>query len=165
MDKQSVLELMKDWGYYPLAKPHPDSPGYSGLLVAIRKEPTSKHFDVQMLRLRLRDEHGRAKSRAFIWLSPLEGTGHVCPGAVTLEDRSGKQVDFFTFGGALETTSGPGEIVYSLRSPAPVLELTTPEETVPDQLAIETEELLGRIGVKWGEDEEGFNQRLAEVPF
>jgi hypothetical protein len=163
MDEQSVLELMKDWGYYPLAKPHPGSPGYSGLLVAIRKEPTSKHFDVQTLRLRLRDEYGRAKSRALIWLSPLEGTRHVCPGTVTLEDRSGKQVEFFTFGGTLETTSGSGEIVHSLRSPAPVLELTTPEETIPDQLAIETEELLGRIGVKWGEDEEGFNRRLAEV--
>jgi hypothetical protein len=37
MSEQSVLELMKNWGYYQLAKPHPDSPGYSGLLVAIRK--------------------------------------------------------------------------------------------------------------------------------
>jgi hypothetical protein len=163
MDEQSVLELMKNWGYYSLAKPHPGSPGHSGLLVAIREEATGKHFDVQTLRLRLRDEYGRAKGRAFIWLSPLEGTGHVCPGTVTLEDRSDKQVEFFTFGGSLEMTSGSGEVVYSLRSPAPVLELTSPEETVPDQLAYETEELLGRIEVKWGEDKKGFSRRLAEV--
>lgn len=166
VNEQSVLELIKNWGYYSLAKPHPDSPGHSGLLVAIRKEPTGKHFDVQTLRLRLRDEYGAAKWRTFIWLSPLESAGHVCPGTVTLEDRLGKQVEFFTFGGSLEMTLGSGEMVYSLRSPAPVLDLTMPEETVADQLAFETEELLGRIGVKWGENERGFNQRLAEVhPF
>jgi hypothetical protein len=163
VSEQSVLELMKNWGYYSLAKPHPDSPGHSGLLAAIREEPTGKHFDVQKLHLRLRDEYGRAKSRTFIWISPLEGAGHVCPGTVTLEDRLGKQVEFFTFGGSLEMTLGSGEVVYSLRSPAPVLDLTMPEETVPDQLASETEELLGRIGAKWEEDEGGFSQRLAEV--
>lgn len=163
MSEQSLLELMKDWGYYPLARPHPDSPGYGGLLVAIRKEPTGKHFDAQALHLRLRDEYGGARWRTLSWLSPLEDTGHICPGMVTLQDRSGKQVEFFTFGGSLEVTSGPGEMVYSLRSPAPVLELNAQEETVSDQLAAETEELLGRIEVKWGKDEKGFSRRLAKV--
>ncbi len=93
MIEQSVLELMKNWGYYPLAKPHPGSPAYSGLLVAIRKEPTGKHFDSQTLHLRLRDEYGGARWRILSWLSPLEGVGHVCPGMITLQDRSGKQVD------------------------------------------------------------------------
>jgi len=60
-------------------------------------------------------------------------------------------------------TSRVEEMVYSLRSPAPVLELTAQEETVSDQLAAETEELLGRIEVKWGKDENGFNRRLAKV--
>jgi hypothetical protein len=163
MSERSVLELMKDWGYYPLAKPHPGSPGYSGLLVAIRKEPTGKHFDPQSLHLHLRDEYGGARWRTLSWLSPLEGAGHVCPGVITLHSQSGKQVEFFAFGGSLEMTSGVGEMVYSLRSPAPVLELTAQEETVSDQLAAETEELLGRIEVKWGKDEKGFNRRLARV--
>ena len=163
MNEQSVLELMKSWGYHPLAKPHPGSPGHTGLLVAIRKEPTDKHFDPQTLHLRLRDEYGGAGWKTLSWLSPLEGSGHVCPGTVTLKDRSGRQIEFFTFGGSLEMTSGPGEMAYSLRSPAPVLELTAHEETVPDQLAAEAEELLARIEVKWGTDEKGFNRQLAEV--
>jgi hypothetical protein len=163
MSEQSVLELMKDWGYYPLAELHPNSPGYSGLLVAIRKEPTGRHFDPQTLHLRLRDEYGRVRWSSLSWLSPLEGIGHICPGKVTLEDRSGKRVEFFTFGGSLEMTLGPEEMIYSLRSPAPVLELTAPEETVPDQLAAEVEEFLARIEVKWGKNEKGFSQRLAEV--
>ena len=163
MNEQRVVELIKNWGYYTLPKPHPDSLGHSGLLVAIRKESTGKHFDPQTLHLRLRDEYSGVRWRALSWLSPLEGPGHVCPGIVTLQDRSGKQVEFFTFGGSLEVTLEPEKMVYSLRSPAPVLELTAPKETVPDQLAAETEELLGRIEVKWGTDEKGFSQRLAEV--
>jgi hypothetical protein len=163
LSEQSHLELMKDWGYYPLAGPHPDSPGYGGLLVAIRKEPTGKHFDAQTLHLRLRDEYGQASWRTLSWLSSLEDIAHVCPGMITLQDRSGKQVEFFAFGGSLEMTSGVEEMIYSLRSPAPVLELTAHEETASDQLAAETEELLAKIEVKWGKDEKGFNRRLAEV--
>lgn len=146
MDEQSVLELMKHWGYFPLPKPHPDSPGYSGLPVAIREQPTGKHFDLQTLHLRLRDEKGLARWRTLSWLSPLQaGTDHACAGLITLRDRSDKRVDFFTFGGTLEETSAPGEIVYALRSPAPVLELTAHDETVPDQLASETELLMGEM--------------------
>ena len=155
---------MEHWGYFPLPKPHPDRPGYSGLLVAIREQPTGKHFDPQTLHLHIRDAYGLARWRTLSCLSPLEeGIDHVCPGLVTLRDRSDKRVDFFTFGGTLALSSAPGEVVYTLRSPAPVLELTAHDETVPDQLAIEAEELLGRIGAMWGEDEKGFNQRLAEI--
>jgi hypothetical protein len=163
MSEQSVLELVKDWGYYPFARPHPDSLGYGRLLVAIRRQPTGRHFDPQKLHLRLRDEYGLAKWSTLSWLSPLKGSGHACPGLVTLHDRSGKQVYFFTFGGALEATPGADEMVYELRSPAPILELTSHDETVQDQVASETEELLGEIEVKWGEDEKGFSRRLAEV--
>jgi hypothetical protein len=162
MGEQSVLELVKDWGYYPLPQSHPDSPGYSGLLVAIREQPTGKHFDPETLHLRLRDEHGLARWRTLSWLTPLEaGTSHACPGLVTLRDRSGKRVDFFVFGGTLEPVSGPGEMVYVLRSPAPVLELTAHDETVADQLASETESLMGEMEEGWGLDEQGYERRLA----
>jgi hypothetical protein len=163
MNEQAVFELIKNWGYYPLAKPHPGSPGHTGLLVAIRREPSGKHFDPQTLHLRLRDEYGGAGWKTLSWLSPLEGVGHACPGMITLQDQSGNLVEFFTFGGSLEMTSGPGEMIYSLSSPAPVLEMTTPEETVPDQLAAEVEELWARIEVKWGKEEKEFSRRLAEV--
>jgi hypothetical protein len=164
MDEQSVLELMKDWGYYLLAKPYPDSLGYGRLLVAIRKQPTGEHFDPQRIELHLRDEYGLAVRRILSWLSPLESIAHACPGLITLHDRSDKQVYFFSFGGTLEETPGVDEMVYELRSPAPVLRLTgLDDEAVQDQLASETEELLGEIEVKWGTDEGGFSRRLATV--
>jgi hypothetical protein len=163
MDEQSVLELMRNWGYYLLPKSHDESPGYTGLLVAIRKQPTGQHFDPQTLHLRLRDEKGVARWRAPSWIMPLEeSAGRVCPGHVSLRDRHDKSVEFFTFGGSLEVASGRDEIVYALRSPAPILELTA-HETAADLLASEAESLMAEAEAKWGRDEEGFNQRLAEV--
>ncbi|MFQ5814516.1 MAG: hypothetical protein ACE5I2_15160 [Anaerolineae bacterium] len=49
-----------------------------------------------------------------------------------IRDRVDKVVGFFTYGGWLESISVPGETVYSLRSPAPILELT--DVMVSDEL-------------------------------
>jgi hypothetical protein len=170
MEEQSILHLMENWGYYLLPQSHPDSPGYTGLLVAIRKQPTEKHFDPQAMRLRLRDKYEQAKWTTLGLHSPLElpitATMHVCPGEVILRDRTDKRADFFVFGGSLEAVSVPGETVYSLRSPAPVLRLTDDPESVPDQFASESEANIGELRVRWASDEEGFARRLAQVdPF
>jgi hypothetical protein len=167
MEEQSILHLMEKWGYYLLPKSHPDSPGYTGLLVAIHKIPTEKHFDPQTIRLRLRDKYDQAKWTT-LWLHspqelPITASMHVCPGEVMLRDRMDKRTNFFVFGGSLEAVSVPGETVYSLRSPAPILKLTDDSESVPDQLASETEALIGELQVRWGSDEEGFARRLAQV--
>ncbi len=96
-------------------------------------------------------------------LSPAPDSDHVCPGRVILSDRFHKRVEFFTFGGSLEVIPAPDAQVYALRSPSPVLELVAEKETVADQLAAETESLLGQVEVPWGHDEHGFNRRLAEI--
>lgn len=170
MEERSILQVMENWGYYLLPKSHPQSPGHTGLLVAIRKQPTGKHFDPQSLRLwlrLLRDEHEEARWTT-LWIDsprelPIKGSIHACPGRVVLRDRRDKRVSFFVFGGSLEAVSVPGETVYSLRSPAPILQITENLESVPDQLAFETEEHLGELQVKWGLDEEGFAKRRAQV--
>jgi hypothetical protein len=163
MDEQAVLEAVEGLGYQLLPPAHHHSPGGSGLLVVIRKEPTGKHFDPKTMHLRLRDMQGMAKQRSLSLLSPAPDSDHVCPGRVILSDRFGKRVEFFTFGSSLEVIPAPDAQVYALRSPAPVLELIAREETVADQLAVETESLLGQVEVRWGHDEHGFNRRLAEI--
>lgn len=165
MTEPSILEQMKNWGYYLFPKPYPQCPGCNELWIAIRKQPTGKHFDPETLYLRLREADGVARWKKLSLLTPLEDLHHVCPGPVTLHDRFNKRVDFFTFGGSLETTMSPdsGEDVYALKSPAPILALTTPRGTVPDQLASETESLMGEIEAKWTFEEEEFNRRLAQV--
>jgi hypothetical protein len=164
MNEESLFDLMKDWGYYTLETPHPGSPGYTGLVVAIRKQPTAKHFDPETVHLCRRDDYGLPKGTTLSLISPLaEEAGTVCPGIIRLRDRIGKEVDFYTFGGSLETAVRPGEMVVVVRSPAPILELTDKEETVQDELAAETGALLGRVEINWLEDEKGFSHRLASV--
>jgi hypothetical protein len=163
MDERSYLEGVRDLGYQLLPQTHRHSPGGSGLLVAIRKEPTGKHYDPKTMHLRVRDMHGMAKQRSLSLLSPGPDSDRVCLGRVILSDRLDKRVEFFTFGGSLKVIPAPDAQVYVLRSPAPVLAMVAEEETAADLLATETEALLGQVKVQWGNDERGFNRRLAEV--
>ena len=163
MNRTSILNEMKDWGYRLLPQTHSHSPGYSGLRIAIRETPTKLHFDPESNRLRLRDRTGSADWTMLKLESPDRGIGHVCPGRVIVRDRLDKRVVFFTFGGSLEVASAPGVIVYWLHSPAPVLELAEPEESIPDQLACETEALMATLQARWGSNDSGFAQRLAHV--
>ncbi len=148
MNKQALLDLIRDWGYYPLPKSHPDSPGYSGLLVAIRAAPTGQHYDPEKLCLHLHDIKGFSRSKTSTWPWPLPSNDHVCPGPVTLHDRHDKRVHFFVFGGSLEVIQEPDILLHVIRSPAPILELTEETETIADNLVFETEALIGELEEK-----------------
>jgi len=164
LDDQSLREIGKKWGYYLLPEQHHGSPGYSGLLISVPNKPTGKHFDPERLYLCLRSEAGIAQRGALSRLALPLTSEHVCPGKLTLHDRFDKRIEFFTFGGSLEPLSGETEDLIILhRSPAPILELTEQQETVPDQLAANTESLTSQIRAKWGRDDEGFDRRWAAV--
>jgi hypothetical protein len=166
MNHQSLLKTMEHLGYGLLSPSHRDSPGYTGLLVAIRKQPTGRHYDPRTLRFPLRDAKGTATVRTLSLLSPPADSSQVRPGRVILSDRFDKRIEFFTFGGSLEVSWEPSEMMCLLRSDAPILELTAPEETIPDQLAAETGSLIAEAHARWGRDDEEFSRRVAEVdPF
>jgi len=166
MEEQSLPEIMKDWEYHLLAPTHCNCIGYSGLLIAIRRQSTSRHCEPKMLRLPLRDAKGTITLRTQSSLSPAADLSQVCPGRVILSDRLDKRIEFFTFGSLMEVTCEPGEIIYLLRSVAPILELTTPVETIPNLMAAETESLVAQARARWGRNDKGFSRRLASVdPF
>jgi hypothetical protein len=166
VDEQALFKAMEHWGYHLLSLAHRDSPGHTGLLVAIRKQPTSRHYDPKMVRLPMRDVKGTVTWRTLSWLSPLAGSSQVCLGRVILGDRLDKRIEFFTFGGSLEVTYEPGEMICLLRSEAPILELTGPKETIPNLMAAETESLIAEAHARWGRNDEGFSRRLADIdPF
>ena len=96
-------------------------------------------------------------------MTPLGETAHACPGWIILRDRFDESVEFFTFGGALEETSGVDKMMYSLRSPASILAFDAQRETLSDLLASETELLMAEAEARWGRDEEGFNRWLARI--
>lgn len=163
MSDQAVLQQMKNWGYYLGPKCHPHCPGYTCLLVAIRKKPTTLHFDPEMMELRLYKSGGQV-SQAKLSLKPLfSGPQRIFPGQIVLHDRIDKRILFFAFGGSLDVVISIGETIYSLCSPAPILELNQRSDSIPDQLALELETLMARMRARWGANKREFNQRLAEV--
>jgi hypothetical protein len=163
MNEQSILQQMEHWGYYLLPKSHPESPGYTGLLVAIRETPTGEHFDPESIHLRIIEDNKETDWDTFRLKLLFLKSRHTGPGQVSLRDRTGKRANFFTFGGFLEATSIPGETVYSVRSPAPILDLNESSESVAEQLAFESEALIAEQKARWGSNERGFSQRLAEI--
>jgi hypothetical protein len=156
-----------DWGYRVFPRPGGGNLGYGELAVAIRERPTHQHFDPLRLRFRLLDPEGDVRWRTASWRVPVMDSGRICPGPVTLADRYEKEVEFFTFGGAVDVISNPTALVCLFTSAAPILELTAKANAVSDQLASEAEEIIGRVGEQWQEEyDEGFAERLIEVePF
>ena len=163
MSEQSILNSMENWGYCLLPRPYPDSPGCSGLLVAIREIPTKHHFDPESMELRLYNADNPAHRVILKLQPPFSGSRRVSPGRVVLHDRIDKRAHFFTFGGSLEVTTTSGETVYSLHSPAPILEITGNLKHVPDQLAFEVEAMLARFQAEWGSNDESLGRRLAQI--
>jgi hypothetical protein len=163
MSEPSLLDVMEDWGYYLSPKTHPDSPGYPSLYVAIRKQPTRRHFDPELIRLRLCDKYKLAKWTKLRLEPPFIEDRSVCPGRVILLDRVGKSVHFFTFGGLLTAATTVDETVYSLCSPAPILKIVDEPWSISGQLAFEVETLLGKYQAAWGLNDSGFAQRLTQI--
>jgi hypothetical protein len=166
VDEQSILHRMEYWGYYLLPKSHPEGPGYTGLLVAIRETPTVEHFDPESIHLRIIEEDKDTYWATFRSKVVFKKSKNVGPGKVSLRDRIDKRVDFFTFGGLLEAVSISGETVYSLRSPAPILDFYGSPESVAAQLAFETEAMIAVREARWGSNEYKFLRPLAQMdPF
>lgn len=157
-----ILEQMEHWGYYLLPRTHADSPGYTGLLVALREHPTFKHFDPESLSIPLVRPDGRIEETRMTLEHP-SASPRVGIGPVALTDRKNKQERFFTFGGTLESTSVPGETVYSLRSSAPILWLSAQGNCGGDHLASETGLLLAETRAGFRESEDEFFRQLSTL--
>lgn len=163
MDEQTALQTMERKGYLLLPKAHPASPGYGGLLVAIREEPAGLGYDPQSVRVWIADKIVDPSWETMSYNTPLQRAEQVVTGRLILSNRSKERIEFFSFGGKLESFSTPGATVYSISSQAPIMELFEPRETVPDQLVYETEGILAKVGARLSLDSKDFAHQLAKV--
>jgi len=142
MNQQTFLQRLETLGYYTLPHPHPESPGYSGLLVVLRQAPHG--HEPERIELRLHEWDGKT-TMVHLHADRNQPLSHVvCPGQIVIRSRQEREATFYTFGGTLESEALSGETVFSLRSAAPVLELLPERETVANLLADETEVLFAR---------------------
>ncbi|MGB8646745.1 MAG: hypothetical protein WCF84_16005 [Anaerolineae bacterium] len=157
------IDEMEHWGYHLLEQVHSYSPGYTGLMVAIRSMPTRQHYDPEMVRLSLLTLPGQVEEATLNLFTRLDGLRPVCAGLIVLTDRKNKQESFFSFGATVESTIAPGEVIYIVRSTAPILWLTKGGETVADQLAAEFGRLIAEMRALSHKSDPDFFARLAAV--
>jgi hypothetical protein len=164
MQQSEVLSRMQYSGYELLAAPHTRSPGFGGLLVAIRAAPTLAHFDPEIIRLCLIDPASNPYTTTLQLTSHLSGPQRVGPGRVVVSDRLNKRLGYFIYGGMVEAICVSRQTIYQITSPAPlfVLNRSTWDE-LGEQLAVETEALFARLSAAWRTDHAGFRRRLAQT--
>ena len=163
MDEQANFNTMEHEGYHLFDRPHPHSPGHTRLLVAIRETPTKQHFDPESIELYLIEPNQKVGSVKLTLTSLFSGVQQICPGQIVLHDRMDKRVYFFVYGGTLEASFRNETTIYVIRSPAPILAMSSGLESLPEQLASETEALLAKLYTRSGLNNEGFQYRLTQV--
>lgn len=145
------------YSFYPPEAPYDF--GHAQLKVVIRPEPTGEHYDPESLTCHVAGRSGLEPLHVHHpWT--LEQTYRVCAGHVTLDDRKGKQVVAFTFGGQLHIDAGPQRTICRLTSPVPILHHSASEAPLERRLSEEVEILLAERRAAW-RDEERFERRLA----
>lgn len=111
--------------------------------IYISSVPTEKHFDVEHVRLDVKDPKNALEHMTITHPWHYTKTVEVCAGKVIMSDRNGEKVEGFTFGGKLTVTVKESETDCVLVSPAPILEISSPNP-MHKLLAEELEVLLAK---------------------
>lgn len=146
------------YSFLPAAEPH--DIGHAQLNVVLRPAPTERHFDPEVVVCAVAVVSGGVMTlRAHHpWI--LDTTYRVCAGHIRLEDRKGKQVTAFTFGGELRIDSEAHRTLCRFISPAPILEHSRQRDTLEVLLGEEVEVLFAERRAAHNNDD-GFERRLA----
>ena len=155
----------REYGYYFHSREYSSSPGHPRLDVLLRSVPTGKHFDPEKISITVVSEDRGAELLRAHHPWPGQEQYRACAGRVILQDRRGKKVEVFTFGGDLRIESEEMLTACVLTSPAPILERTG-TSSIPELLAEETEIIFAERRADWGPDHSTFKDRLtAADPF
>ncbi len=147
------------YSFLPAAEPHVI--GHAQLTVVIRPAPTEKHFDPEVAICTVAVASGGVMPLRLHHPWILDTTYRVCAGHITLEDRKGKQVNAFTFGGEVRIDSNVHRTVCHFTSPAPILEHSRQRDTLEVLLGEEAEILFAERRAAARNQADGFDHRLA----
>jgi hypothetical protein len=142
IDPQSAARRLASWGF--LAEPDlPDRPGPAYLLIAIREQPTLRHYDPEVVEYWVsKGGRGRPESLTYTTRMPIETD--FSWGLIRIVDRLSVSNEYLTFGGHLSAASIDGVTVAVFSSPAPLLRRGGHSQGV-DQGALELGAFFGRI--------------------
>ncbi len=160
--KELVIDAAElGYCFLPAAEPH--DIGHAQLTVIIRPAPTEKHFDPEVAVCTVAAIGGSVAPLRIHHPWVLDTPYRVCAGHIFLEDRKGKQVTAFTFGGELHIDSDVHRTVCHFTSPAPILEHSRQRDTLEVLLGEEAEILFAERRAAARNSDDGFDHRLAKA--
>jgi len=131
---------------FELAAPERPGDGPSSLVVALRTQPTLRHFDPEQITYWI-TEGGRGRPAALDRLARLPLESSYAWGRISVSDRLGVGNGFISFGGQVRAAlAGDGTAYASFVSPAPILRVSGHSQSV-DPLAAEAGAFFGRIKI------------------
>lgn len=115
------------------------------LVIALRDEPTERHYDPELVSYWRAGADGRGHRAELTRETPMPLATDFSWGPIHLVDRYGVTNAFVSFGGTLHAeTTGPDTTVVSLRSTAPILRRGGHSQRY-DQVAAEVTAFFGRL--------------------
>jgi hypothetical protein len=119
LDPSAAAARLADLGF--LAAPDlPDRPGPAYLLVALRAEPTLRHFDPETVEYWV-SSGGRGRRAAIDYTTPMPLGAEFSWGLIRIVDRLSITNEYLTFGGHLAAADVDGVHVLVFASTAPLL--------------------------------------------
>ena len=119
IDPKEAAARLVAWGF--LAEPDlPDRPGPAYLLIALRDEPTFRHYDPEIVEY-WATEGGRGVRRSITRETRMPVEDQFSWGLIRIVDRLGVSNEYVTFGGHLAAAEVDGMTVAAFTSEAPLL--------------------------------------------
>ena len=153
-----------DIGYLFYPPCHPDHPCHLRLDVFLRKDTTLRHFDPKKVRFNVKSKLGGADTLSVQYPWVGRERYQVIASCVRIQDREGKTVEAFTFGGDLAISKKADTTHCTLRSPVPILRMDS-SSSVSSTFAREVKILLAQRRAKWemGHKDSDFDNILAKI--
>jgi hypothetical protein len=145
-DVTTAAERLADLGFW-LDSPFPNHRGESRLYVALRDEPTLRHFDPEHVRFWITGSEGRGSAMDLTRETRLPLEEGFSWGRIELVDRLAVVNEFVSLGGEMVAVeSAPDTTIVVFRTPGPILRLGGHSQEV-DRVALDLGAFFGRIMV------------------
>lgn len=162
-EQQRLFECMRAWGYQFAYRQHPESPGFTTLMIAIRETPTRMHFDPETLRIHAPMDDGSISWMTFSYQERVIPERPIGYSRIIVKDRRDKAIAFYSFGGTIHSLFQPGENIYILESDAPLLDLSSEKDALSNELAHEADILFAQLRARSGGQDHRFYQRMYAI--
>ena len=155
-----VSSTTEELGYFLSHSEGTDPPSSYSLRIVIRDVPTEAHYDPEAILLSLLTPEQVVQRTKLTRHRHPAHERRIGPGPIHVIDRLGKQLVFYSYGGALHCEEEKDKSIFVLTSSAPILEMGEDMNSFSTRLVAESEAHLAIIHADWKSNDAGFDQRL-----